>query len=625
MMKKLYCLIFILLFCSSTIFADGPKRPYAPTIDSSGAITNPATKDKQDIIITELQTLIAADTTNSSTTPLLGTASSPADTFTGTATILTSWASGTISVFADQDSITDGFKVQYSSDGTNWDHEHSYSVMANVSKTIPVDREGLYFRVVYTNGATGQGTFRLQTLLSKNTSNPHTHPIEFTFDGTHPAALTRTVMAVKKPNNDYTNVQGTSSGNFKVSLEESNGDVKIDGLNVREKSRTAFGEVLVGQLYPQYQGSFEYTVSNTDLNTNTITNGGTVTQANAMAVMGTSTTTNSTALFQSKQHAKYRPGLGGVGRFTSLFASPIAGTEQYIGLMDATGSSQAFLNGYGIGYNGTTFGFHRWSNDTLTTITQANWDDPLDGSGDSGMTIDHTKINVWEIRFQYLGAGKILLCVEDDSTGNFVVAHTILYANNFVEPSVYNPNFHHTMWVDNGGTTDNMIMKSASYGYFIEGKTSFIELHQPINGTGIKEKTTVTSEVAIFTIRNKSTYASKTNFIDIVLNNIGASIEASSANNLGTIRIVKNATLGGTPSYADINTTDSVIEIDVAGTTVTGGKDLGSVQLAGKNDKDRVPLLDNKIILNPGETLTIAGSSANSATIDANATWKELF
>ncbi len=388
---------------------------------------------------------------------------------------------------------------------------------------------------------------------------------------------------------------------------------------------TAFGELLVGELHPQFQGSFEYTVDNTDLNTNTVTNGGTVTQANAMAVMGTSTTTASTALFQSKQHAKYRAGLGGLSRFTSLFPSPIAGTEQYIGLMDATGSSQAFLNGYGIGYNGTTFGFQRWSNDTLTTITQANWDDPLDGSGPSGMDITLTNINVWEIRFQYLGAGKILVCVENDSTGNFIVAHTVLYANNFTEPSVYNPNFHHTMWVDNGGTTDNMVMKSASYAYFVEGRTSLIELHQPENGTGLKEKTTVTNEVAVFTIRNKTTYASKTNFIDVIMNSVGASIEASSANNLGAVRIVKNATLGGTPSYADINTTDSVIEIDVAGTTVTGGKVLGIIQLAGKNDKDRIPLLADKIILNPGETLTMAGSSANSATIDANATWKELF
>lgn len=400
---------------------------------------------------------------------------------------------------------------------------------------------------------------------------------------------------------------------------------KALNVSVKGAPMTAFGESLVGQLSPQFQGSFEYTVNNTDLNTNTEVNGGTVTQASGMAVVASSTTTGSSALFQSKQHAKYRPGLGGNSRFTASFSLPVAATEQYIGVMDAPGISAAFKNGYGIGYDGMTFGFHRWQNDVLITVAQAAWDDPLDGTGASGMTLDHTKINIWEIRYQYLGAGKIQYCIEDDSTGDLIVVHTVLYANNFTEPSTHNPNFHHTMWVNNKATIGNMIIKSASYAYFIEGKTSLIELHQPENASGAKEKTGITAERAIFTIRNRSLYASKPNFIDILLLAIGGSIEASSANNLGNIRIVKNATLGGTPAYTDINTTDSVIEIDIAGTTVTGGKELDAELLAGKNDSFRISLIDGKIILNPGETLTVAGSSDNSAAIRGQVSWRELF
>ena len=392
----------------------------------------------------------------------------------------------------------------------------------------------------------------------------------------------------------------------------------------KESVKTAFGESLVGELHPQFQGSFEYTVSNTDLNTNTVVDGGTVTQASGMCVVGSSITTASTALFQSKQHAKYRPGLGGNMRFTALFTSPVAATEQYVGIMDETGSSQAFENGYGIGYNGTTFGFHRWRNDTITTVAQANWDDPLDGNGASGMTLVKTNLNVWEIRFQYLGAGKIELCIEDDSTGELIVVHTILYSNLNTEPSVHNPNFFYTMWVNNKATTDDLIIKSSSYSFFVEGRTSFIELHQPENASGKKEKITVTAETVILTIRNKATYASKTNFIDVILLAVGASVEASSANNLATVRIIKNAVIGGTPSWSDISTNNSVIEIDTAG-TITGGKELEGDFLAGKNDSFRIDLIQSKIILNPGDTLTIAGSSVNSATIDAQVTWRELF
>jgi hypothetical protein len=389
--------------------------------------------------------------------------------------------------------------------------------------------------------------------------------------------------------------------------------------------QTAFGELLVGQLSPQFQGSFEYTVNNTDLNTNTVENGGTVTQAAAMAVMTTSTTTASTALFKSKQHAKYRAGFGGLDKFTALFTSPVAGTEQYIGLADEVGSSATFKNGYIIGYDGITFGFHRFQNDTKFITALADWDDPLDGSGPSGMNIIDTNLNIFFIQFPYLGAGDINIFMQNSVNGKFAKVHRVPYANLFTEPSVHNPNFHHTMWVNNKATTSDIVLKSASYAYFVEGKTSFIELHQPENASGAREKTTVTTEVAIFTIRNKSSYASKTNFIDIILLNLGASVEASSANNLANVRIVKNAALGGTPSYSDINTTNSVIEIDTDGTTVTGGKELDGEDLAGKNDKFREPLISSKIILNPGETLTIAGSSANSATISAQTTWRELF
>jgi hypothetical protein len=194
-----------------------------------------------------------------------------------------------------------------------------------------------------------------------------------------------------------------------------------------------------------------------------------------------------------------------------------------------------------------------------------------------------------------------------------------------VTPSVLNPNFEYTMWTANKGTTSDIIVKSSSYAFFVEGRTSHIENHVPLESSGEKQKTTVTTEVAIVTIRNKAAYASKTNFIEILLLGVYASIEASSANNLGKVRLVKNATLGGSPSYADINTSDSVVDLDVAGTTVTGGTELTSLPLAGKNDADRQDLSAWQIILNPGETLTLAGSSANSATIDAGLVWHELF
>lgn len=396
-------------------------------------------------------------------------------------------------------------------------------------------------------------------------------------------------------------------------------NIKVSNLPI-----TAFGDLRIAQLNPQFQGSFEYTVDNTELTTNFEIAGGTVTQGNAMSVCNTSVTTGSTAYLQSRRHARYRSGLGGLSRFTALFTTPVLATEQYIGLRDELGSSVAFKNGLMLGYDGTTFGFHRFANDTKETILQSSWDDPLDGTGKSGQTLIQTNLNIWFIRFQYLGAGAMELWWESPD-GEVHLVHVIHYANQNTVPSSFNPNYHFVIHVSNKATTADLTVKCASYSYFIEGKTKHFEVHQPEFSTGKVQKTGVTTEVALFTIRNKATYAGRINYIDVIMKNLTSAIEAGSANNLGEVRFVRNATLGGTPSYSDINTTDSVIEIDIAGTTVTGGKESFFSPLAGKNDRIGVNLNDYDLILAPNETMTLAVSSTNSATIGGSALWGELF
>lgn len=403
------------------------------------------------------------------------------------------------------------------------------------------------------------------------------------------------------------------------------GDFTSNQKKIQSLPLSAFGDMRTAEITPQFQGVFEYTVDNTELNINTVANGGTVSQASAMAVISSSTTTASTAMLQSKRHARYRPGLGSLCRFTTLFTAGVAVTEQYIGLLDEIGSSAAFKNGVAIGFDGENFGLHRFDNDTKVSISQTDWDDPLDGSGISGMTIDLEKLNVWAITYQYLGAGQITLKVENPETGDLETVHAIKYANTNIVPSSFNPNYHYTIFVDNKATTSDLTAKCSSYSYFIEGRTKHFEVHQPHFSSGLKEKNTVTSEVAIFTIRNKSTYQSKTNYIDLVLEFVSAAIEASSANNIGGIRLVRDASLGGAPSFSDISTSNSVVEIDTSGTTVTGGRELFNVALAGKNDREAINVSAYDIIIAPGETLTLAGSSANSATVDGSILWKELF
>jgi hypothetical protein len=386
----------------------------------------------------------------------------------------------------------------------------------------------------------------------------------------------------------------------------------------------AFGEQVVVQLHPQWQQSFEYTVDNTELNYKSVSGSGAVTQANAMAVCSTGTTTSSIASLESRHHAKYKAGFGMLLRFSAMFTTPVANTYQYAGMVDDAGSTAVFKNGFAIGYNGTSLVISRFANDTQYDIPRAQWTDPLDGTGASGMTINPQKLNVFYIQAQYLGAGAIKFWAEDSATGVPFVFHTIPYANLYTTPSTYNPNYHMRLYVNNRATTSNLTISCASYGYFIEGITELVELQQPQFSSSTITKNSITTATAIFTIRNKSLYNSKTNYLDIMLERCSCSIEASAASNLGTVRLVKNATLGGTPSYTSINLANSIVEMDTAGTTVTGGETILSFELAGKNDKDKENLISYKIVIHPGETLTYVGESSNSATIKAATLWKEL-
>jgi hypothetical protein len=134
--------------------------------------------------------------------------------FTGTAFDVTGFASINVNVFANVDSATSGLAVQFSTDGTNWDHSHSTTYTAGTGKGYIFNAEYRYARVVYTNGATLQTTFRLQTIF-KTTAVPSSL---FTLNQTIPetvfAPLNRSAIIGKSitGGTTYVDVKVTPSG-----------------------------------------------------------------------------------------------------------------------------------------------------------------------------------------------------------------------------------------------------------------------------------------------------------------------------------------------------------------------------------------------------------------------------
>jgi hypothetical protein len=104
-----------------------------------------------------LTDILSAD---NSSTDTLGASS----VFTGTSEETLDYKAFTLNVFADKDSATDGFELQWSSDNTNWDHVETYTVSSLLGFSIQASPRARYFRTIYTNGTDAQGAFRLQTI-----------------------------------------------------------------------------------------------------------------------------------------------------------------------------------------------------------------------------------------------------------------------------------------------------------------------------------------------------------------------------------------------------------------------------------------------------------------------------
>lgn len=95
------------------------------------------------------------------------------------------------------------------------------------------------------------------------------------------------------------------------------------------------------------------------------------------------------------------------------------------GLWASSESSDYYVNAY---RNGTQ----------VDRVAQSSWDDPMDGTGASGITLDFSKAQILVIDFQWLGVGRVRwFWVVDGIPRQF---HELKHANSVTVPYIMNPN-----------------------------------------------------------------------------------------------------------------------------------------------------------------------------------------
>ena len=164
------------------------------------------------------------DDGNSTNTPLLA-----GGIFTGIAKETLSFAVIVVSVYSDVESAVDGLSIQQSVDGTNWDHCDCFTIPATTGKTFSFQPQAVYMRIVYTNGGSDQSQFRLQTTLKKTYVKPSSHRIQDAIVDQDDAELVKAIITGQRKDGVFANVSLTNGSNMKVSLEEIESGISVNG------------------------------------------------------------------------------------------------------------------------------------------------------------------------------------------------------------------------------------------------------------------------------------------------------------------------------------------------------------------------------------------------------------
>lgn len=471
-----------------------------------------------------------------------------------------------------------------------------------------------YVRYRFTCDETGQTDFYFDTKFLNTALSPQILGLDAFISPRMVANLGRSIIVGKTLGDNYKNVGINNQGHLQTAILE---------------PKTAFGEVMVADATPAIQIDFVYGVNNVTTKT-LITGSGSVTNGSGMVSVSTTAATSSSAVVYSSRNLKYRPGQGALARFTALFSTGVEGSYQYAGM-----GFPDLENGLFFGYDEDVFGICLVKAGAMTCVPKASWNvDVMDGTGSasnpSGQLLDPTKGNVYQIKYQYLGFGALYFYVEEATTGNFNLVHVIQYANANTVPSLYNPSMPLLWAAENTTNSTNIVVKAGSGMAAVEGKVALLG---PRHGQSTT-KTTVTTQVAAFTLKNATTYNTITNGALVRVRTLSfGSNTGGAGNGITYLRLIKNATLGGTPAYTphDGSTSDngttitsgnSVVSVDVAGTTVTGGNvEYNAIVAVGNSMAEDVTELN--LYLAPGETLTFAIESTQSATIGVGMTWSE--
>lgn len=323
------------------------------------------------------------------------------------------------------------------------------------------------------------------------------------------------------------------------------------------------------------------------------------------------------AIQQTKTYMHYVPGQSLVPLQTVVMAASQTNLRQRIGYFD---------DDNGLFFEQISSGIRICERDNGsgsvvdTYVDQANWNlDKLDGTGESGVTLDTTKDNIYVIDFQWLGAGKVRFGLGID--GGYIYFHENDHANKNTRSYMATGNLPIRQEIEALGViTGTPKLKVFCISVMTEGGFDAAPAQRAIDTDGTVNINTSTY-TPVAAIRLKAS-------------NIRAQLIPKAVTSLATsqddilFRIYYNPTItGGQWVSAGAN---SVAEYNITMTSISGGDIVGSGLIA-KSGGDISSLEDTFIriaadIDGNADTYVVAAKSlTSSASLATTITFEELY
>jgi len=259
-----------------------------------------------------------------------------------------------------------------------------------------------------------------------------------------------------------------------------------------------------------------------------------------------------------------------------------------------------------------------------TPVSQSSWNlDPLDGSGNSGKTLDISKAHIFVIDFQWLGVGRVRFGFDID--GVLVYCHEFLHANFVTMVYTQTANLPLRYEIENTSTSaSNTDLIQICSAVISEGglEREGYPFSAANGATGIA----VTTRRPILSVRKSALFNTLTNHGHIV----PTAFSVLSASENIFFEVVLGGTLTG-PSWASVGS-NSLAERDVAATAITGGQIVASgyvpANAQGNNTNSGLGegLLSKQSLTNSDVLSIVITSVTGSSTLSyGSLNWEEIY